>query len=75
MDIAALSVIRAGRRYVVPVGSRRHRDRPSDKRWWAAARSNYLVDAVFNYPALAEAYKVAALDAASKIRNITRING
>ena len=28
---------------------------------------DYLVDAVFNYPTLAESYKVAALDAASKI--------
>ena len=36
---------------------------------------DYLVDAVFNYPTLAEAYKVAALDAANKIRNITRIDG
>ncbi|MEE3922003.1 hypothetical protein V2I01_38285 [Micromonospora sp. BRA006-A] len=35
---------------------------------------DYLLDAVFNYPTLAEAYKVAALDAANKIRNITRIN-
>ncbi|WP_431934334.1 Si-specific NAD(P)(+) transhydrogenase [Micromonospora sp. RP3T] len=36
---------------------------------------DYLLDAVFNYPTLAEAYKVAALDAANKIRNITRIDG
>jgi NAD(P) transhydrogenase len=36
---------------------------------------DYLVDAVFNYPTLAEAYKVAALDAYNKIRNITRIDG
>ena len=36
---------------------------------------DYLVDAVFNYPTLAEAYKVAALDASNKIRNITRIDG
>lgn len=36
---------------------------------------DYLIDAVFNYPTLAEAYKVAALDAANKIRNITRIDG
>ncbi|GGK97503.1 Si-specific NAD(P)(+) transhydrogenase [Mangrovihabitans endophyticus] len=35
----------------------------------------YLVDAVFNYPTLAEAYKVAALDASNKIRNIVRIDG
>jgi NAD(P) transhydrogenase len=35
----------------------------------------YLVDTVFNYPTLAEAYKVAALDASNKIRNITRIDG
>jgi len=35
----------------------------------------YLVDAVFNYPTLAEAYKVAALDAANKMRNIIRIDG
>jgi len=29
---------------------------------------NYLVDAVFNYPTLSEAYKVAALDVTNKIR-------
>ncbi len=33
---------------------------------------DYLVDAVFNYPTLAEAYKVAALDAMNKIRQIAR---
>jgi NAD(P) transhydrogenase len=33
------------------------------------------VDAVFNYPTLSEAYKVAALDAGNKIRNITHIDG
>ncbi len=32
---------------------------------------DYLVDAVFNYPTLAEAYKVAALDAANKLRAVT----
>jgi NAD(P) transhydrogenase len=36
---------------------------------------DYLVDAVFNYPTLSEAYKVAALDAGNKIRNITHIDG
>jgi len=29
---------------------------------------DYLIDTVFNYPTLAEAYKVAALDAANKLR-------
>lgn len=29
---------------------------------------DYLVDAVFNYPTMSEAYKVAALDVANKIR-------
>ena len=29
---------------------------------------DYLVDAVFNYPTLAEAYKVAALDVTNKLR-------
>ncbi len=33
---------------------------------------DYLVDAVFNYPTLAEAYKVAALDAMNKMRAIAR---
>jgi NAD(P) transhydrogenase len=28
---------------------------------------DYLVDAVFNYPTLAESYKVAALDAKNKL--------
>ena len=32
---------------------------------------DYLVDTVFNYPTLAEAYKVAALDAANKLRAVT----
>jgi NAD(P) transhydrogenase len=31
---------------------------------------DYLVDAVFNYPTLAESYKVAALDAMNKIRQV-----
>lgn len=36
---------------------------------------DYLVDAVFNYPTLAESYKVAALDATNKIRQIDRLTG
>ncbi|MGH3879379.1 MAG: Si-specific NAD(P)(+) transhydrogenase [Actinophytocola sp.] len=35
---------------------------------------DYLVDTVFNYPTLAESYKVAALDATNKIRQITMID-
>ncbi len=35
---------------------------------------DYLVDAVFNYPTLAEAYKVAALDAVNKMRAVARLN-
>jgi len=34
----------------------------------------YLVDAVFNYPTLAESYKVAALDATNKMRQVTRLS-
>jgi NAD(P) transhydrogenase len=34
---------------------------------------DYLVDAVFNYPTLAESYKVAALDATNKLRQIDHI--
>ena len=34
---------------------------------------DYLVGAVFNYPTLAEAYKVAALDAANKLRDLGRL--
>jgi NAD(P) transhydrogenase len=34
---------------------------------------DYLVDAVFNYPTLAESYKVAALDAMNKLRAISRV--
>jgi NAD(P) transhydrogenase len=33
---------------------------------------DYLVDAVFNYPTLAESYKVAALDATNKMRLVAR---
>jgi NAD(P) transhydrogenase len=36
---------------------------------------DYLVDAVFNYPTLAESYKVAALDAMNKIRQVARFDG
>jgi NAD(P) transhydrogenase len=35
---------------------------------------DYLVDAVFNYPTLAEAYKVAALDAVNKLRAVARMD-
>ena len=35
---------------------------------------DYLVDTVFNYPTLAEAYKVAALDAMNKMRQIARFS-
>jgi NAD(P) transhydrogenase len=35
---------------------------------------DYLVDAVFNYPTLAESYKVAALDAVNKMRQIDRLH-
>ena len=34
---------------------------------------DYLVDAVFNYPTLAESYKVAALDATNKMRQVERL--
>jgi NAD(P) transhydrogenase len=36
---------------------------------------DYLLDAVFNYPTLSEAYKVAALDAVNKIRAVERLRG
>jgi NAD(P) transhydrogenase len=32
---------------------------------------DFLLDTVFNYPTLAEAYKVAALDAANKLRAVS----
>jgi len=35
---------------------------------------DYLVDAVFNYPTLAESYKVAALDATNKMRAVSRLS-
>jgi len=35
---------------------------------------DYLVDAVFNYPTLAESYKVAALDATNKMRQVARFD-
>ena len=34
---------------------------------------DYLVDTVFNYPTLAESYKVAALDAVNKMRAVARV--
>jgi NAD(P) transhydrogenase len=34
---------------------------------------DYLVDAVFNYPTLAEAYKVAALDVTNKLRVVEKL--
>jgi NAD(P) transhydrogenase len=36
---------------------------------------DFLVESVFNYPTLAEAYKVAALDAANKLRAISQLAG
>jgi NAD(P) transhydrogenase len=36
---------------------------------------DYLVDTVFNYPTLAESYKVAALDARNKLMAVERIVG
>jgi NAD(P) transhydrogenase len=36
---------------------------------------DYLVDSVFNYPTLAEAYKVAALDAANKLHAVRLASG
>ena len=36
---------------------------------------DFLVDTVFNYPTLAEAYKVAALDASNKLRAVTTLSG
>lgn len=35
---------------------------------------DYLVDTVLNYPTLSEAYKVAALDVANKLRAVARFN-
>ena len=35
---------------------------------------DYFIDAVFNYPTLATAYKVAALDAANKIDTLARLS-
>jgi NAD(P) transhydrogenase len=35
---------------------------------------DYLVDTVFNYPTLSEAYKVAALDATNKLRALSRFS-
>ena len=34
---------------------------------------DYLIDPVFNYPTLAESYKVAALDATNKLRALNRL--
>jgi len=34
---------------------------------------DYLVDTVFNYPTLSEAYKVAALDATNKLRSLDKL--
>jgi NAD(P) transhydrogenase len=36
---------------------------------------DYLVNTVFNYPTLSEAYKVAALDATNKLRSLDRLLG
>jgi NAD(P) transhydrogenase len=36
---------------------------------------DFLVDAVFNYPTLAESYKIAALDATNKMRQVNRMSG
>jgi hypothetical protein len=36
---------------------------------------DFLVESVFNYPTLAEAYKVAALDAANELRAVRQLAG
>ena len=36
---------------------------------------DHLVDTVFNYPTLSEAYKIAALDASNKMRAVARLTG
>jgi NAD(P) transhydrogenase len=36
---------------------------------------DFLVESVFNYPTLAEAYKVAALDAVNKLRAVSQLAG
>ena len=36
---------------------------------------DHLVDTVFNYPTLSEAYKVAALDVVNKMRAVSRFGG
>ena len=36
-------------------------------------RGQFVDDAVFNYPTLAEAYKVAALDVTNKLRAVERL--
>jgi len=36
---------------------------------------DYLIDQVFNYPTLAESYKVAALDATNKLQALGRMAG
>ena len=36
---------------------------------------DYLIDTVFNYPTLAESYKVAALDAKNKLTAVARMAG
>jgi NAD(P) transhydrogenase len=36
---------------------------------------DHLVDTVFNYPTLSEAYKIAALDASNKMRAVERLTG
>ena len=36
---------------------------------------DYLVDSVFNFPTLSEAYKVAALDVTNKLRTLGRLTG
>jgi NAD(P) transhydrogenase len=38
-----------------------------------AGTVDYLVDTVFNYPTLAESYKIAALDAMNKMREVARL--
>ena len=35
---------------------------------------DHLVETVFNYPTLAESYKVAALDATNKLRTISTVS-
>lgn len=56
-----------------PAGARLNLSRIGQAVMGGGGTADYLVEAVFSYPTVAESCKVAALDATNKMREIARL--